>query len=197
LIEKRKPRQFSLKIKRKLATLRSAKVLRKGGLVAHQTATVAGIAAHPERASAIKKMQRFKQRKGPFLLLAASMRTALAQARYITPMLRKLAKSSWPGPVTLVFPAKPKYAQACYQNGLMAVRVDADRESCRLANICGGLLLSSSLNRRGGSILEINHQLSERFSVWLDARIVHTNHAVLMEPSRMYQVARSGVKCLR
>jgi len=192
-----KQRRFSLKIKRKLATLRTVKVLQKGGLLAHQTGTVAGIAAHPKQAKAIKKMQRFKQRKGPFLLLASSKSTALSQARYITPTLRKLAKDSWPGPVTLIFPAKPKYSQACYNKGFMAVRVDTDSESRRLAGMCGGLLLSSSLNRRGKPIMEMNHQLSRRFSAWLDACLASENDVSLNVPSRIYHVLHSGVKCLR
>jgi len=172
-------------------------VLRQGGLLAHQTGTVAGIAAHPNRVSAIKKMQRFKQRKEPFLLLAGSMKTALSQARYITPSLRKLAKNSWPGPVTLIFPAKPKYPQVCYKKGFMAVRVDTDAASCRLAEMCGGLLLSSSLNRRGKPIMAINHQVSRRFSAWIDARLTSENDVSLNEPSRIYHVFSSGVKCLR
>jgi len=174
-----------------------AKVMQKGGLIAHQTGTVAGIAAHPQRALAVKKMQRFKQRKGPFLLLAGSISTALSQARYITPTLRKLAKDSWPGSTTLVFPAKPNYSQVCYKKCSMAVRVDTDSESRRLADICGGLMLSSSFNRRGKPIMAINHQVSRRLSAWLDACLPSGKGVDLSTPSRIYCVRHSRVKCLR
>jgi len=193
----RKLRRFSLKIKRKLATLRVAKVLQKGGLLAHQTGTVAGIAAHPAYPVAIKKLQQFKQRKGPFLLLADSLSTALSQARYITPSLRKLAKDSWPGAVTLVFSAKRKCAKACYQQGTMAVRVDGDIESRRLAKLCGGVLLSSSLNRRGKPTMQLNHMLHRRFSRWIDAQLPREHSASLNVPSRMYHITHSGMKRLR
>lgn len=192
-----KLRQSSLKIKRKLATLRAVRTLQQGGLLAHQTGTVAGIAAHPRRAKSVKKLQRFKQRNGPFLLLADSISTALSQARYISPTLRKMAKNSWPGAVTLVFPAKPKHHQACYQQGMMAVRVDGDSESRRLAQLCGGLLLSSSLNRRGSPTMPLNRQLFRRFSSWLDAQLAHKNTTNSNIPSRMYHITHAGVKRLR
>ena len=193
-----KLRRFSLKINRKLATLRVAKVLQKGGLLAHQTGTVAGIAAHPCCPLAVKKLQRFKQRKGPFLLLADSASSALSQARYITPALRKLAKESWPGAVTLVFAAKPNHANACYQKGAMAVRVDSDLESRRLAKLCGGLLLSSSLNRCGKPTMELQHKLYWRFSTWLDAQLTDEKSAVFnATPSCIYHIKQSGVKRLR
>jgi len=192
-----KRRRFSLKIKRKLATLRAAKVLRKGSLLAHQTGTVAGIAAHPACLKAVKKLQRFKQRKAPFLLLADSISTALSQARYITPALRKLAKKSWPGATTLVFSAKPKHAQACYQQGMMAVRVDGDLESRRLAKLCGGLLLSSSLNRCGKPTMVLNHKVFRRFSRWISTQLPSENSTSSNMPSRMYQVTHSAIKRLR
>jgi len=184
-------------IKKKLATLRAVKKLQKGGLLAHKTGTVAGIAANPLCSKSVKKLQRFKQRKGPFLLLADSMTTALAQARYITPALRKLAKGSWPGAVTLVFSAKPKHDKACYQQGAMAVRVDGDIESRRLAHLCGGLLLSSSLNRRGNPTMLLDRQLCRRFSAWIDVQLPGENNATLNTPSCIYHVTHSGVERLR
>jgi len=193
----RKLRRFSLKIKCKLATLRVAKVLQKGGLLAHQTGTVAGIAAHPACPVAVKNLQDFKQREKPFLLLADSISTALSQARYISPSLRKLAKDSWPGAVTLVFSAKSKHSKACYQQGAIAVRVDSDLESRRLAQLCGGLLLSSSLNRRGKPTMQLNHALYRRFSRWIDVQLPCENSTSSNIPSRMYHITHAGIKRLR
>lgn len=197
-----KLRPFSLNkdrvnIRRKLATLRAAKVLRQGGLLAHQTATIAGIAANPNSCAGVKKIQRFKQRTGPFLLLADSVSTALAQARYISPALRKVARDSWPGAVTLVFTAKPNYQTVCYQHGCMAVRVDADPESRRLAYLCGGLLLSSSLNRRGKPTMLLSRALHRRFSAWIDGKLLGKTAATSNQPSKIYRVSNLSIKRLR
>lgn len=91
----------------------------------------------------------FKQRQGPFLLLADSMHTALSLARYYSPALRRLARQAWPGATTLIFVGKPGLPACCYQNGKLAVRVDASIQTSQLAAACGGLLISSSLNRKG------------------------------------------------
>lgn len=136
-------------ISRKLAALNAAKVLKRGGLIAHYTATLPGVAASPKSAKAINRLCSFKQRQGPFLLLADSIQTALGQVRIFTPALRRLVKDSWPGPVTIIVPAKPGLPRQCYDKGNMAIRVDASLQTRQLAKACGGLLLSSSLNRRG------------------------------------------------
>jgi len=134
-----------------LAALQAAILLGRGGLIAHHTATLPGVAAAPLSPKSVARLIHFKQRSGPFLLLADSMATAISLARYCTPELRRLARSVWPGPVTLVFAGKPGLPACCYRNGCLAVRVDAGIQTRQLAAACGGLLISSSLNRKGNS----------------------------------------------
>lgn len=192
-----KQRRFSLKIKRKLGVLHAAKALHNGRLLAHQTGTVAGIAGHPERSKAVEKMQRFKQRKGPFLLLADSVSSALAQARYISPTLRKMAKDVWPGPVTLVFPAKHRLATACYKRGAIAVRVDAAEESRYLAKQCGGFVLSSSLNRKKQPTMPLQRQQYRRFSAWLGAYLPADSQPASQQASQIYRISHTKIQRLR
>ncbi len=129
--------------------MRAARLLRQGGLIAHGTGTLPGVAASPYSKTGLQRIQRFKQRRGPFLLLAPSLAGALALARFISPTLRRLARRCWPGPVTLIFPARPGLPAACYRKSELAVRVDASPAVRCLSKASGGLLLSSSLNRRG------------------------------------------------
>ncbi len=136
-------------ISRKLAALNAAKVLQCGGLIAHHTGTLPGVAALPGSSKAMHRLCRFKQRQGPFLLLADSIQAALKQVRFFSPALRRLVKDSWPGDVSIIVPAKPGLPKQCYDKGNMAIRVDASLQTRQLAKACGGLLLSSSLNRRG------------------------------------------------
>jgi len=142
----------------KIQTLKAGEVLRRDGVIAHQTSTLAGIAANVQSLKAIRKAQTFKQRQAPFLLLADSVHTALQQAIYISPKLRKLAKSSWPGAVTLVFRAKKRLNPACYQKGCIAIRVDSDAQTRQLAKACGGLMLSSSFNRKNQAVQPLQRQ---------------------------------------
>ena len=157
----------------KLRTLQAGRKLHQGGLLAHNTSTLAGITALPGHNRAVSKAQLFKQRRKPFLLLADSKRTALKQAIWLPKALRQLANSSWPGAVTLVFPARKHWDEACYQKRTIAVRVDANPEVRRLANISGGLLLSSSLNRRGKPVESINQKLKFRWQRHFLAMLNH------------------------
>jgi len=154
-----RPRLFFLRTSRtysKLAALRVASKLRQGSLVAHHTATLPGVAAALESSQSVATLMRFKQRKGPFLLLADSAHTALSLARYCSPELRRQAALIWPGPITLVFAGRPGLPACCYRSGALAVRVDASLQTRQLAAACGGLLISSSLNRRGYPALQPN-----------------------------------------
>jgi len=115
-------------------------------------------------------MQRFKKRKGPFLLLADSKQTARNYIRWYPLSLRGLIKTQWPGQTTLVVPGRPGLPGACYQKGMLAIRVDADVVCRRLARACGGVLLSSSLNRRGGLVRRPCYGVQMRWHHFLSGR---------------------------
>ena len=157
------------RIQDKLAALRAATVLHRGGIIAHHTATLPGVAANPRQTRAFNKLVRFKRRNGPFLLLADSLHSATALIRFYSPCLRRLIRESWPGPVTLIVPAKPGLHPICYRKSSVAVRVDASLQTRQLAAACGGLILSSSLNRRGGRTVEPGRRLRMRWQRHLDS----------------------------
>jgi len=144
-------------------------VLKLGGVIAHHTHTLPGVAASPHIPAAMNKLVSFKRRMGPFLLLADSVQTASGLIRFYSPELRKIIRTSWPGPFTLVIPAKPGLAPICYRNSTLAVRVDASLQTRQLAAACGGVLLSSSLNRKGGTTTEPSRKLRMRWHRHLDA----------------------------
>jgi len=138
-------------------------------VVAHFTSTIPGVACLPER-RAVRRLQRFKQRPGPFLLLADSVATTRKLIRWYPAMLRRLIRTAWPGRTTLIVPGRPGLPRGCYRKGKIAIRVDADAACRRLARACGGLLLSSSLNRRGGEVLLPTREAQMRWHSCLAGR---------------------------
>jgi len=175
MIEQRRLRPFFLRRKNrtqaKLAALRAASTLAQGGVIAHHTATLPGIAAAPFSRQSVGRLIFFKRRQGPFLLLADSVDRALSLARYYSPALRRLARQAWPGATTLIFVGKPGLPACCYQNGKLAVRVDARIQTSQLAAACGGLLISSSLNRKGAMPEQPNRKLCMRGRHLLNGRL--------------------------
>jgi len=179
----------------KLRALKASRILRRGGCIAHATATLPGIAADPRNKQAVQRLQRFKQRQGPFLLLADCVATALRQARYISPVLRQLARSSWPGPVSLIIPAKPGLDQACYQQSSMAIRVDRSEQTRVLAKACGGLLLSSSLNRKMKQTSKPERKTQMRLRSFLQGRLA--GNSCSGKASSIMRVWRNGCTTIR
>jgi L-threonylcarbamoyladenylate synthase len=140
-------------------------------------------------------MQRFKKRKGPFLLLADSKRTARAFVRWYPTGLRKLIKTKWPGNTTLLVPGRPGLPSVCYQKGMLAIRVDADAVCRRLAGACGGILLSSSLNRRGGLLRKPCYAVQMRWHRFLSGRA--NVGASSGEASSIYKLDPRGMHKIR
>ena len=155
------------------------------------------MAASAHSAAGIKRLQRFKQRKAPFLLLADSVHTALQQAVYISPHLRRLAKQSWVGTTTLVFPAKQRLHTACYHRGCIAIRVDADVETRRLAKLSGGLLLSSSLNRKHQDVVLPSLKQRYRWHRHVSGTLSNSQSSTQAEaaPSSIYKIV--GAKAIQ
>jgi len=147
--------------------LAAAKKLRGGGAIAHVTSTLPGIAALPDTAG-MMRVQRLKGRRGPFILLAADRKSAERLLRYRSPLLRHAMRHYWPGDATLIVPARPGLPKALYRKGAIAVRVDGDAATRRLCRLCGGLLLSSSLNRRGKPTCRPSRRLRWRWQRYLD-----------------------------
>ena len=160
------PRQ-RLPVRDKLLLLRLARLLRQGSLLAHNTGTLPGIAAAANHRKAAIRLCRFKQRKGPFLLLADSLRTALGLSIYLPGKLRRAMLEAWPGPTTFILLSAGAHAKnissACFSGRSIAVRVDADPACRYLAKLVGGLLISSSLNRKDQAVQRPNRRLRMRW----------------------------------
>ena len=185
---------MSIPISLRLRLLRLGRGIAQGALIAHPTSTLPGIAALPWHNKALWRLRRFKGRQGPFLLLAADRRTALACFRWLPSALRIRAGKVWPGPVTLVAPARP-HLRHLGRRGTIAVRVDADPAVRLLARAAGGLIISTSLNRKGRAPQQPSRRLRWRWRRWLDAVIAGRTGAG--HPSEIWSWTRRGFRRVR
>lgn len=83
-------------------------LLKQGEVVAIPTETVYGLAADANNEHAIKKIYSTKERpaSNPLIVHIASSEQVLDWATEFSPLARKFADAFWPGPLTLVLPAK-------------------------------------------------------------------------------------------
>ena len=86
----------------------AGEIIRKGGLVAVPTETVYGLAANGMDADAVEKLYEVKGRPAikPLSLMVSSAEDLTRYASSVPAAAQILAERFWPGPLTLVLPAK-------------------------------------------------------------------------------------------
>ncbi len=152
------------------------RVLESGGIVAHPTETLYGLAVDPWNEAAVARLDGIKARGAGagYVLIASSREEALGLAASPWPRhLSALGDAFWPGPLTLVLPPSERApALACRSGSGIAVRVTPDPIAASLVAAFGRPLTSTSANRRGGtpavSAAEVLAALGEEIDRILD-----------------------------
>jgi L-threonylcarbamoyladenylate synthase len=157
------------------AIARAVEVLRRGGVVAYATDTLYGLAADPRSDSAVERLFTIKGRgvHVAIPLIAASLEHAAAVGVFGNTELR-LATAFWPGPLTIVVPARPGLSKRVLAGGdSVAVRVPAHDIAQRLAATFGHAVTSTSANRSGqappASVSEIDPVLASELDAIVDS----------------------------
>ncbi|MFK4004724.1 L-threonylcarbamoyladenylate synthase [Qipengyuania sp. NPDC077563] len=132
---------------------RAAEILAAGGLVAVPTETVYGLAARADDDGAVGRIYAAKGRPSynPLIVHVSSMEMARQLAEF-SPNAEGIAAQHWPGPLTLVLPAKNSAKLASSVTaGLdtIAIRMPAHPVIRALIEMSGFPLAAPSANRSG------------------------------------------------
>jgi L-threonylcarbamoyladenylate synthase len=130
---------------------RAATVLRDGGLVIYPTDTFYGLAADPRRDDAVDRLFQVKGRDATMAtpVIASSVEQVRAAAE-VDDRAERLARDFWPGPLTLVLPARQGLSQrAVGANGTVAIRVPDHAIARALAESLSFCITATSANRSG------------------------------------------------
>lgn len=127
-----------------------APVIRRGGLVAIPTETFYGLGVNPFDARALDRLRAVKGREDakPILVLVGSVNDLPAFAEDVPPAAAILIEAFWPGPLTILFPARASLSMALTAGGLVGVRLSSCRPLCELLERVGPLT-GTSANRAG------------------------------------------------
>jgi L-threonylcarbamoyladenylate synthase len=131
----------------------AVRVLRSRGVVGYPTDTLYGLAADPRSEVALDRLRQLKGRAADktVALVAAS----LDQAREVAVLdghALILARRFWPGPLTLVVPARQGLAEGVRSStGQVGVRVPANDVAQALAQACGFPITATSANVSGAA----------------------------------------------
>jgi protein-tyrosine phosphatase len=190
----------------------AARALREGQLVVFPTETVYGVGANAASPAAVALLRDVKGRQDaqPFTVHLGRRQDA---RRYLTapsPVVRRLVRKGWPGPLTLVCeeprPSETEIAGACpsgqlaeiYHDGTVGLRCPDHAAAARLLSEAGVPVLASSANRRGAAppldAWEALRDLEGRVAYAIDAgRTRHNAASTIVEVrGNTWRIVRLG-----
>lgn len=127
---------------------KAAAMIRVGGVVVYPTETVYGIGCAPQIPEAAKRVCFIKGRADKPLPLACSDTEEARRIAEFNPAAERLAERFWPGPLTIVLPAKVEYSVwVTHGAKTLGVRVPNHRVSQDLAMLSGGVIVTTSANK--------------------------------------------------
>ena len=139
----------------------AARFLRNGGVLVFPTETFYGLGCLAANAEAVARVYQLKQRPVHKLLPLLAAHAAQVDAVAELAAMPKGLAAFWPGPLTVLLPARACLPQALVNaEGQVAVRVTPHPLAAQLAVEAGGALTASSANLSGGEAVRSPQQLA-------------------------------------
>jgi L-threonylcarbamoyladenylate synthase len=134
------------------ALAEAARIISRGGLVAFPTETYYGLAVDPFSEAALAGLFAVKSRPAakPILTLIESRAQLTRLTTEIPAVYPVLMDHFWPGPLTLLFRARPELPHLLTGGtGTIGVRISSLPVARRLAAASGGIITATSANLSG------------------------------------------------
>ncbi len=148
----------------------AAIIIKQGGVVAFPTETYYGLAVDPFNETALDKLFRLKKRpeNKPLLTLISGLEQLPALAESVPPCFSALMKL-WPGPLTLVFPARKELSHRLTAGTkTIGVRISSHPVAQHFVALCGHPLTATSANLSGERAANSAQEVAAQFSADLD-----------------------------
>ena len=174
-------------------------VIRAGGVIAYPTDTVYGLGADPKNIRAVRKLFSIKGRQAdrPILLLIKDASEVRDWASEVNPAAERLMKKFWPGPLTLVFKAKPNVmTELTGGTGTIGLRVPGNALTRQLLAALGTALTGTSANISGRPSLCTAREASEVIGGMVDL-VLDGGRAEGGNPSTVVDVSSERPKVIR
>lgn len=178
---------------------RAIEALRAGEVIVYPTETFYGMGADALSLAALDRLFALKGREPgkPVALIAADARSAFELAREVPDAARCLADAFWPGPLTLVLPARDDLpAPLIGPDGGVGVRVSSHPIARALAEGLGRPITATSANLAGGqpatTLGEARNAFGGKVKVYLEG-----GKLAASAPSTVVACDRNGWRVLR
>ena len=173
--------------------------LSAGDCVVYPTETFYAIGADATSASALERLFAIKRRDAdkPVALIVADLAMARQVAERIPDAALRLAEKFWPGPLTMVLPAKVKYNKwVTHGATTLGLRVTEHPVAQKLAKYAGGVIVSTSANISGDEPAKSAKEAREIFGNKVDI-IIDGGSSPRSESSTVVDLSGDEVRLLR
>ena len=187
---------------------RAVEALSAGKVIAIPTETVYGLAASALHPQAVERLFEIKGRSKdtPLAYAVKSLDEALDYVPDMSTLARRVARRSWPGPVTLVLDAKhpdsvihrldPIIQNATIPSGTVGLRVPAHETALQIMRLCAGPIVLTSANLSGQPDAIDGQRVIESVGDQIDL-ILDDGPTNFGKPSSVVKVDEAGISMLR
>jgi L-threonylcarbamoyladenylate synthase len=130
----------------------AVEALKAGEAIVFPTETFYGVGVDAMNPRALDRLFELKRRDPdkPVALIAADIEMVMRIVKEVPPAARRLAQVFWPGPLTMVLPARPELSPALTnREGSVGIRVSSHPIALELARRLGAPLTATSANLAG------------------------------------------------
>lgn len=180
---------------------REAAHLLGGGVVAAATETLFGLLADPSQPGALNRLFSLKPRgadKG-VPLIVPGLEAWESLVAEVPPLARALAERFWPGPLTIVLPARSGLDPRLLVGDTVAVRWPAESSALALAEATSRPLTATSANLPGEPPASCSAEVGRAFerAVREGDLLIVQGHSPASRPSTIVAVSSQGATVLR
>ncbi len=145
-------------------------VLKSGGIVAYPTETFYGLGAKYDIDSALKRLYEIKKRpqEKAMPLIIGSREELFLITDSVNKSAMDLMDRFWPGPLTILFRARPGLSEYISSENKVAVRIPGESFALRLAMAAGFPITSTSANISGMPPADNASMISDYFGEVID-----------------------------
>ena len=186
----------------------AVEALAAGKIIAIPTETVYGLAASALHPEAVQRLVELKGRS-PDKPLAFAIKSADDALDYVPNMscvARRIARRSWPGPITLVLDTDhpdsvihrldPSVREATIPQGTVGLRVPDHELTLQIMRLCAGPIVLTSANLSGDSPAVNGSEVQEKVGEYIDL-ILDDGPVKFGEASSVVRVKDNEINVLR
>ena len=186
----------------------AVEALSAGKIIAIPTETVYGLAASALHPQSVERLIELKGRdpSKPFAFAVKSLDDALDYVPNMSSLARRVARRSWPGPLTMVLDSNhadsvihrldPIIQSATIPSGTVGLRVPAHETTLQMMRLCAGPIVLTSANLSGSPAATAGQQVVETLGEKVDL-IVDDGETQFGQGSTVVQVANDKINVLR